>query len=134
MASLKSGFMSFLISGFGTRMAALQAVGIVLAVCLFGFWLAYKIIKMIYEAIRGPQVPNFKEGNYKVVLTSVGNDPKCLRKQLLEFKGFTKGWVNRLIEGKENVIARGLRAQDAEDFKVVIEDFGATAEVQMDTK
>lgn len=56
MSSFKSGFMGFLISGFGTGVTALQALGICLAAFLFVFWLAYKIIKAIYNAIRGNSV------------------------------------------------------------------------------
>jgi len=130
MSSLKGGFMSFLISGFGTGMSALRAVGIVLAICLFGFWLVWKIVKMIYVAIRGPQVPNFKDGKLQLVLTSVGPNPKELKNELMQYKGYTSAWANRLLEGKEKVVACGLDAQSADDFKTIVEHYGATAEIE----
>lgn len=45
--------MGFLISGFGTEVTALKALGIALAAFLFVFWLGYRIIKAIYRAIAG---------------------------------------------------------------------------------
>jgi len=134
MANLKGGFMSFLISGFGTGMSALRALGITLAIFLFGFWLVWKIVKMIYVAIRGPQVPNFKCGHYQLVLTSVGPNPKELKKELLQYKGYTSAWANRLLNGKEKVVARGLDVQAADDFKAIVEHYGATAEIEQEPK
>ncbi len=127
--------MSFLISGFGTGAAALRAVGIVLAISLFGFWLVWKIVKIIYNAIRGPQMPNLKTGGkYQLVLTSVGPDPKGLKKELMQLKCYSSGWANRLLEGKVKVVACGLDEEAADDLKTIVEAYGATAEIVLPQK
>ncbi len=130
--SAKSGFMSFLISGFGTGMAALRAVGIVLAISLFGFWLAWKIIALIINAIRGPQAPNYKDGKYRVEMVSVGDNPQAVYDDLVEFKNYSKAWAKKVIDGKEKVILRGFQKEAAEEYVKHLEELGATGAAVLD--
>ncbi len=130
--SAKSGFMSFLISGFGTGMAALRAVGIVLAISLFGFWLAWKIIALIINAIRGPQAPNYKDGKYRVEMVSVGDNPQAVYDDLVEFKNYSKAWAKKVIDGKEKVIMRGFLKEAADGYVKHLAELGAIGTVVLD--
>ena len=132
MASLKGGFMSFLISGFGTGMAALRAVGIVIAICLFGFWLAWKIIALIIRIIRGPQAPNYKDGKYRVEMISVGEDPQAVYEDIIEFKDYNKSWAKKVVEGQEKVVLRGFQKEAAEQYVEHLKELGATGAAVLD--
>ena len=79
---MKNWFFRFLTSGFGTDTMAGKAVGWTIAICLIGLWIFIWLIKVIYKAIVGEKVPNFKSGPYSVEITAVGNAPKELKKQL----------------------------------------------------
>ncbi len=129
---MKSGFMSFLISGFGTGMAALRAVGIVLAIGLFGFWLAWKIIALIVKLIRGPQPPNYKDGKYRVEMVAVGDNPQAVYEDIVEFKDYNKAWAKKVIEGKEKVILRGFQKEAADKYVEHLQELGATGAVVLD--
>lgn len=130
--SAKSGFMSFLISGFGTGVTALRALGITLAVFLFGFWLVWKIIKVIIDAIRGPQAPNYKDGKYRVDMVSVGDNPQAVYDDIVEFKNYSKAWAKKVIEGKEKVVLRGLQKEAAESYVQHLQELGATGAAVLD--
>ena len=127
--SAKSGFMSFLINGFGTGVTALRAVGIVLAIGLFGFWLAWKIIMIIYRAIKGADIPDFREGPYAVQITSVGDNPAAVQKELAQIKGFSKSLAKKVTAEVPSLVVVGCDEEMAEDFKVIIEHGGATCEI-----
>ena len=124
--------MSFLISGFGTGMAALRAVGIVLAIGLFGFWLAWKIIALIVRLIRGPQAPNYKDGKYRVEMVSVGDNPQAVYEDIVEFKDYSKAWAKKVIEGKEKVVLRGFQKEAAEKYVEHLQELGATGAAVLD--
>ena len=132
MASLKGGLMSFLVNGFGTGVTALRAVGIVIAISIFGFWLAWKIIAIIVNAIRGPQAPNYKDGKYRVEMISVGENPKAVYEDIIEFKDYSKSWAKKVIEGKEKVILRGFQKEAAEEYVKHLEELGATGAAVLD--
>ena len=132
MASMKGGLMSFLINGFGTGVTALRAVGIVLAIGLFGFWLAWKIISLIIKLIRGPQAPNYKDGKYRVEMVSVGENPQTVFEDIVEFKNYNKAWAKKVIEGKEKVILRGFQKEAAEEYVKHLQELGATGAVALD--
>ncbi|MBQ7472252.1 MAG: hypothetical protein IJS97_07510 [Prevotella sp.] len=132
MASMKGGLMSFLINGFGTGVTALRAVGIVLAIGLFGFWLAWKIIALIIKLIRGPQAPNYKDGKYRVEMVSVGENPQAVFEDIVEFKNYNKAWAKKVIEGKEKVILRGFQKEAAEEYVKHLQELGATGAVALD--
>ena len=132
MASMKGGLMSFLINGFGTGVTALRAVGIVLAIGLFGFWLAWKIIALIIKLIRGPQAPNYKDGKYRVEMVSVGDNPQAVFEDIVEFKDYNKAWAKKVIEGKEKVILRGFQKEAAEEYVKHLQELGATGAVALD--
>ena len=129
---MKGGLMSFLISGFGTGMAALRAVGIVLAIGLFGFWLAWKIIALIVRLIRGPQAPNYKDGKYRVEMVSVGDNPQAVYEDIVEFKDYSKAWAKKVIEGKEKVVLRGFQKEAAEKYVEHLQELGATGAAVLD--
>lgn len=124
--------MSFLISGFGTGTMAGRAVGITIAVFLFGFWLVWKILVMIYRAIKGQSAPNFKEGKYSVKITAVGDNPAAVQKQLAEFKGYSKSLAKKVVASVPSIAVTGCDEEMAEDFKVIIEETGATCEIVSD--
>lgn len=132
MASIKSGLMSFLISGFGTGVTALRAVGIVIAISIFGFWLAWKIIALIVKLIRGPQAPNYKDGKYRIEMVSVGDNPQAVYDDIVEFHDYSKAWGKKVVEGKEKVILRGFQKETAEEYVKHLQDLGATATVVLD--
>lgn len=132
MASVKGGLMSFLISGFGTGMAAFRAVGIVIAISIFGFWLIWKIIALIVNAIRGPQAPNFKDGKYRVEMISVGDNAQAVYNDIVEFKNYSKAWAKKVVEGKEKVIVRGFQKEAAEGYAQHLQELGATATAVLD--
>lgn len=132
MASMKGGLMSFLINGFGTGVTALRAVGIVLAIGLFGFWLAWKIIALIVKLIRGPQAPNYKDGKYRVEMVSVGDNPQAVFEDIVEFKDYNKAWAKKVIEGKEKVILRGFQKEAAEEYVKHLQELGATGAAVLD--
>lgn len=132
MASMKGGLMSFLINGFGTGVTALRAVGIVLAIGLFGFWLAWKIIALIVKLIRGPQAPNYKDGKYRVEMVSVGENPQAVFEDIVEFKDYSKAWAKKVIEGKEKVILRGFQKEAAEEYVKHLQELGATGAAVLD--
>ena len=132
MASMKGGLMSFLINGFGTGVTALRAVGIVLAIGLFGFWLAWKIIALIIKLIRGPQAPNYKDGKYRVEMVSVGDNPQAVFEDIVEFKDYNKAWAKKVIEGKEKVILRGFQKEAAEEYVKHLQELGATGAAVLD--
>ena len=132
MASIKSGLMSFLISGFGTGVTALRAVGIVIAIRIFGFWLAWKIIALIVKLIRGPQAPNYKDGKYRIEMVSVGDNPQAVYDDIVEFHDYSKAWGKKVVEGKEKVILRGFQKETAEEYVKRLQDLGATATVVLD--
>ena len=132
MASLKGGLMSFLVNGFGTGVTALRAVGIVITISIFGFWLAWKIIAIIVNAIRGPQAPNYKDGKYRVEMISVGENPKAVYEDIIEFKDYSKSWAKKVIEGKEKVILRGFQKEAAEEYVKHLEELGATGAAVLD--
>lgn len=132
MASMKGGLMSFLINGFGTGVTALRAVGIVLAIGLFGFWLAWKIIALIIKLIRGPQAPNYKDGKYRVEMVSVGENPQAVFEDIVEFKNYSKAWAKKVIEGKEKVVLRGFQKEAAEEYVKHLQELGATGAVALD--
>lgn len=132
MASMKGGLMSFLINGFGTGVTALRAVGVVLAIGLFGFWLAWKIIALIVKLIRGPQAPNYKDGKYRVEMVSVGENPQAVFEDIVEFKDYSKAWAKKVIEGKEKVILRGFQKEAAEEYVKHLQELGATGAVALD--
>ena len=129
MSSVKSGLMSFLISGFGTGTMAGRAVGMTLAVFLFGFWLVWKIIVIIYRAIKGQSVPNFKEGTYSVQITSVATDAAGLQKELSQLKGYSKSLAKKVVNNTPSIAATGCDAEMADDLKTIIEHYGATCEI-----
>ena len=129
---MKGGLMSFLINGFGTGVTALRAVGIVLAIGLFGFWLAWKIIALIIKLIRGPQAPNYKDGKYRVEMVSVGENPQAVFEDIVEFKNYNKAWAKKVIEGKEKVILRGFQKEAAEEYVKHLQELGATGVVALD--
>lgn len=124
--------MSFLVNGFGTGVTALRAVGIVIAISIFGFWLAWKIIAIIVNAIRGPQAPNYKDGKYRVEMISVGENPKAVYEDIIEFKDYSKSWAKKVIEGKEKVILRGFQKEAAEEYVKHLEELGATGAAVLD--
>lgn len=132
MASMKGGLMSFLINGFGTGVTALRAVGIVLAIGLFGFWLAWKIIALIVKLIRGPQAPNYKDGKYRVEMVSVGDNPQAVFEDIVEFKDYNKAWAKKVIEGKEKVILRGFQKEAAEEYVKHLQELGAIGAAVLD--
>ena len=132
MASIKSGLMSFLISGFGTGVTALRAVGIVIAISIFGFWLAWKIIALIVKLIRGPQAPNYKDGKYRIEMVSVGDNPQAVYDDIVEFHDYSKAWGKKVVEGKEKVILRGFQKETAEEYVKHLQDLGANATVVLD--
>lgn len=132
MASIKSGLMSFLISGFGTGVTALRAVGIVIAISIFGFWLAWKIIALIVKLIRGPQAPNYKDGKYRIEMVSVGDNPQAVYDDIVEFHDYSKAWGKKVVEGKEKIILRGFQKETAEEYVKHLQDLGATATVVLD--
>lgn len=119
----------FLTSGFGTRMAAFQAVGWMIAIALVGLWVAIWIVKKIYIAIVGEKVPNFKHGPYSVRITSVGNAPKELKKQLCEFKGYSSSLAKKVMSTVPSVAVTGCSEQDADDVKTLLEYVGATCDI-----
>ena len=129
---MKSGLMSFLVSGFGTGAAALRAVGIVIAISIFGFWLAWKIIALIVKLIRGPQAPNYKDGKYRVEMVSVGENPQAVYEDIVEFKDYNKAWAKKVIEGKEKVILRGFQKEAAEEYVKHLQELGATGAAVLD--
>ena len=129
---MKGGLMSFLINGFGTGVTALRAVGIVLAIGLFGFWLAWKIIALIIKLIRGPQAPNYKDGKYRVEMVSVGDNPQAVFEDIVEFKDYNKAWAKKVIEGKEKVILRGFQKEAAEEYVKHLQELGATGAAVLD--
>ena len=126
---MKGGLMSFLINGFGTGVTALRAVGIVLAISLFGFWLAWKIIMIIYRAIKGPEIPDFREGSYAVQITSVGDNPAAVQKELAQIKGYSKSLAKKVTAQVPSLAVVGCDEEMAEDFKVIIEHGGATCDI-----
>ena len=132
MASIKSGLMSFLISGFGAGVTALRAVGIVIAISIFGFWLAWKIIALIVKLIRGPQAPNYKDGKYRIEMVSVGDNPQAVYDDIVEFHDYSKAWGKKVVEGKEKIILRGFQKETAEEYVKHLQDLGATATVVLD--
>ena len=132
MASMKSGLMSFLINGFGTGVTALRALGIVVAISIFGFWLAWKIIALIIKVIRGPQAPNYKAGKYRVEMISVGVNPQAVFEDIVEFKNYNKAWAKNVIDGKEKVILRGFQKEAAEEYVKHLEELGATGAAVLD--
>lgn len=132
MASMKSGLMSFLISGFGTGVTALRAVGIVIAISIFGFWLVWKIIAFIVKVIRGPQAPNYKDGKYRVEMVSVGENPEAVFEDIVSFKGYNKAWAKKVVEGKEKVILRGFQKDAAEGYVTHLQELGATGVAVLD--
>ena len=121
--------MRFLISGFGTGSMAAQALGITIAVFLFGFWLAWKIIMMIYRIIKGESAPNFKEGPYSVQITSVGDNPVAVQKELARIKGYSKSLAKKVTATVPSILVSGCDEEMAEDFKVIVEHAGATCEI-----
>jgi hypothetical protein len=123
----------FLTSGFGTGMAAPKALGWFIAIGLIGLWIFIWFVKLIYKLIVGEKIPKYKDGNYEVVLTSVGDDPKALKKQLKEFNGYSGSLANKVMKNLPSVVVTGLDKQSAEDFKIILDDTGATTEVRVIT-
>lgn len=126
---MKNWFFRFLTSGFGTGMAAFKALGWVIAISLIGLWIFIWIVKKIYIAIVGEKVPNFKSGPYAVQITSVGNAPKQLKKQLCEFKGYSSSLAKKVMKTVPSIAVTGCSEQDAEDVKTLLEYVGATCEI-----
>ena len=130
---MNNWFFRFLTNGFGTGMAAAKAVGWVIAIGLIGLWIFIWFVKLIYKLIVGEKIPKYKDGNYEVVLTSVGDNPKALKKQLKEFNGYSGSLANKVMKTLPSVIVTGLDKQSAEDFKIILDDTGATTEVRVIT-
>lgn len=126
---MKNWFFRFLTSGFGTGMAAFKALGWMVAICLIGLWIFIWLIKVIYKAIVGEKVPNFKSGPYSVEITAVGNAPKELKKQLCEFKGYSSSLAKKVMKNVPSVAVTGCSQQDAEDVKTILEYVGATCRI-----
>ena len=126
---MKNWFFRFLTSGFGTDMAALKALGWVIAISLIGLWILIWIIKKIYIAIVGEKVPNFKSGPYNVEILEVGATPKKVKKQLCEFKGYSSSLAKQVMKKTPSVAFTGCSEEDAEDVKVILEEMGATCRI-----
>ncbi|MBO7068257.1 MAG: hypothetical protein J6W52_06210 [Bacteroidaceae bacterium] len=126
---MKNWFFRFLTSGFGTDMAALKALGWVIAISLIGLWVFIWIVKKIYKAIVGEKVPNLKSGPYAVQIDAVGATPKKLKKQLCEFKGYSSSLANKVMKTVPSIAFTGCSEEDADDVKVVLEEMGATCSI-----
>ena len=112
-------------------MAAPKALGWFIAICLAGLWIFIWIVKKIYKLIAGEKVPRYKDGNYEVVLTAVGDDPKALKKQLKEFKGYSGSLANKVMKELPSVVISGLDKETADDFKIILDETGATTEIRI---
>lgn len=128
---MNNWFFRFLTSGFGTGMAAAKAVGWMIAICLVGLWIFIWIVKKIYILIVGEKVPHYKDGNYCVVLVAVGDNPKALKKQLREFKGYSSSLAKKVMNTVPSVVVSGLDKDAAEDFQIVLDATGATTEIKI---
>ena len=128
---MNNWFFRFLTSGFGTGTAAGKAVGWMIAICLIGLWIFIWLVKIIYKAIVGEKVPHYKEGNYCVELVAIGDNPKALKKQLCEFKGYSSSLAKKVMNSVPCVLFTGLSHDTAEDIKIVLDETGAHTEIKI---
>ena len=128
---MNNWFFRFLTSGFGTGTAAGKAVGWMIAICLIGLWIFIWLVKIIYKAIVGEKIPNYKEGNYCVELVGIGDNPKALKKQLREFKGYSSSLTKKVMNSVPSIIFTGLSKDTAEDIKTVLDETGAHTEIKI---
>ena len=128
---MNNWFFRFLTSGFGTGTAMGKAMGWTIALCLIGLWILIWLVKIIYKAIVGEKVPNYKEGNYCVEIIGVGDNPKKLKKQLCEFKGYSSSLAKKVMNSVPCVLFTGLSHDTAEDIKIVLDETGAHTEIKI---
>lgn len=128
---MNNWFFRFLTSGFGTGMAAAKALGWTIAIGLVGLWIFIWIVKKIYVAIAGEKVPNFKDGEFAIQLTAVGDNPKAVKKQLCQFKGYSSSLAKKVMSKTPSLLFVGCDQQTAEDIQVVLEETGATVDIMV---